>query len=174
MPNGIYPVPPPQIREGTASQSRAARPGLALRLRTWWQRDRLDEQLTNRDDPRTSAEHTLRAEQLGTPAERVRLAEDLEGILRRAREQTPQIHRLVRRRQVQACADELVALAQRLRDDQPVDLRGVAMTAQLLSDPRSPLYYERASVSLREAARSARLALDDVGQGAAPALRTAA
>ncbi len=174
MPNGIYPVPPLQTREETASQSRTARPGLALRLRTWWKRDRLDEQLTNGDDSGTGAEHTLRAAQLGTAAERVRLAEDLEGVLRRAREQTPQVHRLVRRGQVQACAGELVALAHRLRDDRPVDLCGVAMTAQLLSDPRSPLYYPRASVSLQEAVRSARLALDEVSQGAAPAFRTAA
>lgn len=174
MPNGIYPVPPLQIREGTASQTRAARRGLALRLRTWWQRDRLDEQLANGDDPRTSVELTLRAEQLSTAAERFRLAEDLEGVLRRAPERTPQIHRLVRRREVEACADELVALARRLRDDQPMDLRGVAMTAQLLADPRSPLHYERASVSLQEAVRSARRALDEVGQGAAPAFRTAA
>jgi hypothetical protein len=174
MPNGIYPVPPLQIRAGTASQSRAARPGLGLRLRTWWRRDRLDEQLANGDDPRASAELTLRAEQLGTAAERVRLAEDLEAILRLAREQAPQVHRLVRRRQVRTCADELVALVHRLRDDQPIDLRGAAMTAQLLSDPRGPLYYERASVPLREAARSARLALDEIGQAAAPALLTAA
>ena len=174
MPNGIYPVPPLQIREAAGPQSHAARPGPALRLRTWWQRNRLDGQLANGDDPRTSAELTLRAEQLGTAAERVRLAEEIEGVLRRAREQTPQIHRLVRRRDVQACADELVALARRLRDDQPIDVRGVAMTAQLLSDPRSPLYYGRAGVSLREAARSARRVLDEVGKGAAPDVRAAA
>ena len=174
MPNGIYPIFPLQIRQRSASQAHAVRAGLGLRLRTWWRRDRLDEQIANGDDPRTSAELTLRAEQLGTAAERVRLAEHLEGVLRQAREQTPQIHRLVRRRQVEACADELVALAHRLRDDQPIDLRGAAMTAQLLSDPRGPLYYRRASVPLREAVRSARLALDGVGPATAPAFRTAA
>ncbi len=160
MPNGIYPIFPLQIRQGSASQAHTVRAGLGLRLGTWWRRDRLDEQLANGDDPRTSAELTLRAEQLGTGAERVRLAEHLEGVLRHARAKTPQIHRLVRRRQVEACADELVALAHRLRDDQPIDLRGAAMTAQLLSDPRGPLHYKRASLPLREAVRSARLALD--------------
>ena len=174
MPNGIYPIFPLQIRQRSAPQAHAVRAGLGLRLRTWWRRDRLDEQIANGDDPRTSAELTLRAEQLGTAAERVRLAEHLEGVLRQAREQTPQIHRLVRRRQVEACADELVALAHRLRDDQPIDLRGAAMTAQLLSDPRGPLYYRRASVPLQEAVRSARLALDGVGPATAPAFRTAA
>jgi hypothetical protein len=151
-----------------------APPGLGLRLRTWLRRDRLDKQLARGVDPRTSPELRLRAGQLSTAAERVRLAKDLEAVLRQAHEQTPQIHRLVRRRQVRACADELVALALRLRDDQPIDPRGAAMTAQLLPDPRSPLYYARANVPLQEAARCARLALDEVGQAAAPAFRTAA
>lgn len=173
MPNPIYPLHPRQIREATASQSWAARPGLGLRLRTWWRRDRLDEQLANGDDPRTSAELTLRAEQLGTAAARVRLARDLDGVLREARDQAPQIHRLVRRRQVQECAEELLALARRLRDDQPIALRGAAMTAHLLSDARGPLYYERASVPLQQAIRAARLALDEE-QAAAPPLQTAA
>lgn len=174
MPNGIYPVPPLHIREQTGPRSRASRPGLGLRLRTWWRRDRLDEQLANGTDPRTSAELTLRAEQLGTAAERVRLAEDLEGVLREARDPAPQIHRLVRRRQVYACADGLHELARRLRDDQPIALRGAAMTAQLLSDARGPLYYARPSVPLPEAVRNARLALDEVDQETASAFRSAA
>jgi len=174
MPNGIYPVPPLHIREQTGPRSRASRPGVALRLRTWWRRDRLDEQLAEGADPTTSAELTLRAEQLSSDTKRIRLAEDLEGVLREARDPAPQIHRLVRRRQVYACADELLELARRLRDDQPIALRGAAITAQLLSDARSPLYYARPSVPLPEAVRSARLALDEVDHATAPAFRSAA
>ena len=174
MPNGIYPVPHRHIREQTRPRSRASHPGLGLRLRTWWRRDRLDEQLANGTDPRTSAELTLRADQLSSDAEPVRLADAIEHVLRESREPPTSSHLLVRRRQVYECADELLALADRLRDDQPIDVRGVAMTALILSDGRGPLYYERASVPLPEALRSARLALDEVDHAAAPAFRSAA
>ena len=166
MPNGIYPVPPLHIREQTGPRPRAPRPGVGLRLRTWWRRDRLDEQLANGTDPRTSAELTLRAEQLGSAAERVRLAEYLERVLRVADEPAGMSGLLLRRGQVHACADELLALDRRLRDDRPIELRGAAMTAVLLSNGGGPLYYDRGSVLLREAVQSARLALDEGDQGA--------
>jgi hypothetical protein len=64
MPNGIFPVP--QFHSHP-SQSADRRTGLALRTRTWWRRDRLDEQLAHGADPATSAELTLRAAQLRSP-----------------------------------------------------------------------------------------------------------
>ena len=104
MPNGIYPVPPLHSRENDG-RAPASRPGLPLRLRTWWRRNRLDEQLANGIDPRTNAQLTLRAQQLVTTVGRARLADDLDGVLRQGRGQAPQIHRLVRRGQVRACSD---------------------------------------------------------------------
>ena len=167
MPNGIYFVPTPLPRRtGTPSRSRPSRPSARLRLKTWWLRDRLDEQLAEGADPRTSAELTLRAEQLGSAAERVRLAEYLERVLRVADEPAGMSGLLLRRGQVHACADELLALDRRLRDDRPIELRGAAMTAVLLSNGGGPLYYDRGSVLLREAVQSARLALDEGDQGA--------
>lgn len=175
MPNGIYPVPPSlQVRKGTGSRRRASAPGLAVRIRTWFERDHLDEQLVEGIDPETSPELTLRAERLGSDAGRTRLARDLEATLQGARRPATMSHLLLRRRRVQLCADELLQLAGRLRDDQPISVRGAAMIAVLLSDGRGPLYYEHATVSLRQTLRSARAALDEVDQAAQPAFSAAA
>ena len=175
MPNGMDPVLTSlRIRKKTGSPSRASRPGVGLRLRTWWRRDHLDEQLADGTDPRTNAELTLRAEQLSSDAERARLADALEGVVQEANKPLAFLKLLVRRREVRACADELLALAHRLRDDRPIDLRGAAMTVLLLSSGRSPLYSKGAGVPLREEVRKARLALDEVGKAATSAYLTAA
>ncbi len=167
MPNGIYhvpvPLPRPRPRE-EPSRSGPPRRSAWLRLKTWWRRDRRDEQLAKGADPRANAQLTLRAEQLGSDAERARLAEHLAGILREAGEPVGMTRPLLRRRQVQACAEELFAIVCRLRDGQPIELCGAAMTALLLSNQRGQLYYDRGRVPLREAVRSARLALDENGQ----------
>ena len=175
MPNGIYPASTSiRIRDERAGQSRDLRPGVGLRLRTWWRRDGLDEQLANGADPRMSAELMLRGQQLNNAAERDRLADALEGAVHDASQPVAFQSLMVRRPEVRACADELFALAHRLRDDQPIDLRGAAMTALLLSNGKSPLYSAWASVSLRDAARSARLALDERRQASSSAFPTAA
>jgi hypothetical protein len=57
------------------------------------------------------------------------------------------------------CADDLLALGRRLRDQQPVDVRGIAMTALLLTAGTSPLDPDSGQ-RLRPVVRSARLALD--------------
>lgn len=171
MPNGIYPYRVFESKRQKSSPTRASHPGRGVRFKTWWRRNRLDQQLAGGSDPRGSAELTLRAEQLSSGAERIRLAEALEGALRAALQPVTMTGLLLRRRQAQACADELLALTGRLRDEQPIDLRGAAMTALLLSDGSGPLYYERANVPLRQAVRSARLALDGVDRPASPASR---
>ena len=63
------------------------------------------------------------------------------------------------RAEVRACSVDLVALALRLRADEPIDVRGAAMVARLVLNGSSPLYGD-APVTLRYVARSARLALD--------------
>jgi hypothetical protein len=75
----------------------------------------------------------------------------------------------IRRTEVRSCEQTLLALAERLRDDQPVDAQGVAMTHRLLTDGRSPFYYEEASHSLGFLARRALGALEPTTtQHAAP------
>ena len=175
MPNGIYPVPPSlQVRKDASSEQRASRPGLAVRIKTWLERDHLDKKLAEGIDAETSPELTLRAQRLGSDAGRTRLARDLEATLQGARRPATMSHLLLRRRRVQSCADELLQLAGRLRDDQPISVRGAAMTAVLLSDGKGPLYYEHATVPLRQSLRSARSALDEVDQAGQPAFSAAA
>src|SRR5436190_16285566 len=82
MPSGIYPVPP-------LHQHRSARrsfpPSLWQRLRTWWGRDELDEQLARGFDREATPELRLRAAQLVSSAGRVELANAVETVGREAR-----------------------------------------------------------------------------------------
>jgi hypothetical protein len=74
VPNGIYPVP--KFRS-IPSRSVRTRPTLAVRIRTRWRRNRLDDELARGADPGTNAGLSLRAAQLRSPAERSRLANAL-------------------------------------------------------------------------------------------------
>ena len=60
----------------------------------------------------------------------------------------------------------------RLRDDRPVDVRGAAMTARLVSDRAGPLR-RPGDVDLHDAIRTAHMALDTPAQSASE-LATAA
>jgi hypothetical protein len=134
----------------------------ALRLRTWWHRDELDEQLEHGAQPALGADTTLayRAAQLHRRSTRNALAAALEQAVREAHKPWSVGARLpLARAEIRACADDIVALALRLRADDPIDIRGAAMVARLVLNGTSPLY-GAAPVSLRFAARSARLALD--------------
>jgi hypothetical protein len=156
MPSGIYPVPP-------LHQHRAVRrsfpPSLWQRLRTWWERDDLDEQLAQGFDREATPELRLRAAQLVSSSGRVELANAVETVVREARG---------RQAAIRASADDLFDLAQRLRDERPIDVRGAAMIRRLLADrTTSPLYRPDVESSLQEAARSARVALDPFEPGEA-------
>src|SRR5207302_3201080 len=102
MPNAhlLQPHPHTQVLPEAA---RTPSPGLMLRLKTWWRRERLGEQLAEGTDPEASAELRLRAEQLGSSAEHVRLAQRLEDVVHQARAPAT-MSRLPRRREVRACA----------------------------------------------------------------------
>lgn len=135
---------------------------ISLKVRTWWRRDELDEQLVHGDDPDTDALLSRRAVQLRARSSRTACADALENALREARRSWSVSARLpLRRVEVRECADDLIALARRMRDDRPIDVRGAAMVSRLVFNGTSPLYFE-APVSLRYAVRSARLALDPV------------
>jgi hypothetical protein len=60
---------------------------------------------------------------------------------------------------VRDSADDLWGLVLRLRDDRPVDVRGAAMTARLVSDRTGPLR-RPGDVDLHDAIRAAHTALD--------------
>jgi hypothetical protein len=167
MPNGIYPIP---------IFDRQSEPmTLRVRLKTWWRRRQYEKRLAAGDDPASSRELSLRAAQLRSPARRIRLASSLEHVVSEAFDErhgfTTQAP--LRRADVRSCAEELFALARRLRERRPVNVRGVAMASRLLNDGTSPLYTGAGSSPLREAVHSARLALDPE-RATATALSTAA
>jgi hypothetical protein len=135
---------------------------LALRVRAWWQRDELDEQLEHGAQPAIAADTPLayRAAQLRRRATRNTMAAALEDAVREAHRTWSASARLpLARAAVRACSVDLVALALRLRAEEPIDVRGAAMVARLVLNGTSPLYGD-GPVTLRYVARSARLALD--------------
>ena len=132
----------------------------ALRLRTWWHRDELDEQLVHGADPETDAALSRRAAQLRSRTTRTVLAAALEDAVREARKAWSVSARMpLARAEVRASAGDLMALARRLRADEPVAVNGAAMAARIVFNGNSPLYGD-APISLRYAVRAARLALD--------------
>jgi hypothetical protein len=162
MSPGVFPVP--EFRP-TPSRSEDARPSLALRVRTRWRRNSLDDELARGADPAASAEFGLRAAQLRSRAERSRLANAVIESLGDTRGPNLGVFRMKTRRQhaaIRESADELLALVLRLRDDQPIDVRGAAKTARLLNDAASPLHSDSGQ-DLQHAIRAARVALDATG-----------
>jgi hypothetical protein len=74
--------------------------------------------------------------------------------------------RTKRRRQhaaIREAADEVLALTLRLRDGEPIDVRGAARTARLLNDTASWLHHD-SDQDLRQAIRAARVALGSTGR----------
>jgi hypothetical protein len=133
---------------------------LALKLRTWWHRDELDEQLVHGADPESGAGLSRRAAQLRSRSTRIALAAALENAVREAHKAWSVSARLpLARAEVRACAGDVIALARRLRADEPIAVQGAAMAARVVFNGNSPLYGE-APISLRYAVRAARLALD--------------
>jgi hypothetical protein len=159
MPSGIFPVP--KFRPVPARTL----PSLAVRIRTRWRRNRLDDELARGIDGGVSAELGLRAAQLRSRTERARLANALVEALGDARGPNLGAFRVRARRQhaaIREYADDLLALVARLRADQPIDVRGAAMTARLLSDRESPLH-RNGEQALQHEIRAARFALDATG-----------
>jgi hypothetical protein len=131
-----------------------------LRMKTRWSRRRLDEQLAQGADPTTSAELSLRAEQLAAHETRERFASALASVLDEAIEPMTFTLRLrPHRAEIRAAADDLLALGARLREERPTEVQGLALTALLLTRGASPLD-PNSGASLRRAVRSARFALE--------------
>jgi hypothetical protein len=156
MPNGIYPIPPVHYTPASPSE-----PSLWLRLKTWWQRERLDEQLARGADPIVSPELELRSLQLVDRAGRTQLAQDIESAVQYSR-YAPALGsiQMLRDAEIAKCADDLLALTHRLRDPQPVSVRGAAMASRLLH-ATSPLR-QGSELPLRHAIREALVALDPI------------
>jgi hypothetical protein len=135
--------------------------GIWLHIVARWRASDLDRQLANGIDPMQSDELSLRVGQLGSAGTRVRLA----GALRRAVElakgqRAPLVTTRLRRSEIQENDELLLALADRLRDGEPLGVRGLAMTSRLVNDHSGPLYRSGLSGSLPATASKALDALE--------------
>jgi hypothetical protein len=136
MPYGVFPRPNVRTRSHSSPQS-----GFGARIRTRLQRNRLDRQLTAGVTPNPLTPLGLRAAQLRSPATRAQLANALVEAVGEARRGTPMnIRPRPQRAEVRAEAEALLALASRLRESTPIDVRGAAKVALLVNDGSSPLY----------------------------------
>jgi hypothetical protein len=164
MPNGVFPVP--HFHPCPKSS-----PPLSLRLRTRWNRCELDHRLARGVDPASEEQLALRARQL--LASRTDLAAHVDDVVERAwRPIQFTVEVPLRRAEVRACTEDLLALARRLRSHTPIDVQGCAMTYNLLTEGSGPLYLETGA-SLRHAVRCSRLALDPLPAPAAELERAA-
>jgi hypothetical protein len=134
---------------------------LALSLRAQIHAPRLDQALARGANPDAGRLLRRRSYQLTSEQNRRCLARALKDLVRRADEPTPPSSSSVsiRKTEVRSCAPALLRLADRLCDDRVVDAQGVAMARQLLTDARSPLYFDDASHTLSFVARRAWFAL---------------
>ena len=156
MPYGVFPAP----KSRDSGNSGTTGPSFTVRIRTRFGRATLDSELAHGADPAGSAELALRAKQLNSPAERTRIANALVEGLGDARRGEPMTLRLRPQRQVvRDAADDILALVLRLRDNRPAGVAGVAAAARLVDDRRSPMYRDGAG-DLRDAIRSAQVAID--------------
>jgi hypothetical protein len=136
MPNGVFPRP--NVRTTPNEGPRwSHRTWLIARLR----RNSLDRQLAAGVKPSTLTPLGLRAAQLSSRGERARLANALVETVGEARRGEPMsVRRRPQRAEVRAEADAILALASRLRESTPIDVRGAAMVALLVGDGSSPLH----------------------------------
>ena len=135
-------------------------PSLAARIRTRLSRAVLDEELAYGANAAGSVELAIRAEQLSSRAERARIADSLLKTL--GREPMTLLQR-PQRAVVRHAADDILALALRLRDDRPAGIVGLAAAARLAGDRRGPLYRDDAG-DLDGEIRSTLSALDPIAE----------
>ena len=168
MPQGIAPVSLLEPDPAAPPHRGSARVRLSTRLH----RGALDDKIARGVETAGDERLTLRASQLASRAQRDRLATALEHTLQVATRPADSLSASAARRlsprvplrvgEVRDCADDIQALARRLRDSGPIDAQGVALTVRLLTDGASPLYWRHSAATLRYAVRSARLALEPI------------
>ncbi len=126
--------------------ARFARRG-ALRLRVWWSRWSLDNELAAGVDPASNPALCLRAAQLGSPGHRRRLAGCLERLVGES-----EVDRLgglsaavpVVRAQVAEARQSLLLMADLLRSADRIRPRGIAAIERMLTNGGSILYVDSA------------------------------
>jgi len=131
------------------------------RLLTRLRASSLDAELAAGASPESSVTLALRAGQLCRPSYRRLLSHGLTCVLANAEGSTRSLRKVpVNRRAVRDARAELEAAAERLGATGPVDVRGVARIAELLTDGTGPLYQASRPGRLRDELRAALGALD--------------
>ena len=159
MPSGyVGPVAPMHTpTDLRPSGNNKRKPSIWVRLRVLLKRLDLDAALAEGANPTSSGELALRAEQLGDPGQRNRLATGIENLFRMATmgpgpEATVSLVRApFDPARVAANEPELAELAEILRREGPHNVRGLAMASVLIEDSDSPLYDRTAPDQLKPA-----------------------
>jgi len=129
------------VPAGVSGLPRGAVGRWLLRLRVWVRLDRLDDALADGADPWSSGELMVRAERLGSLAERRSIAAGLRALVELAEYQRPASpYLVVRHRLVLEEREALLLLAERLDHPLPVEVAVVARLRGLVSDCSSPVY----------------------------------
>lgn len=136
---------------------------VALRLKVFMARGRLDRQIVAGRPCESSAALALRARQLTDPRTRARIAQDLRGIV-------DYVHRNRSRAVISAVVIEpaavrsgrraILELARRLEGTATVSPIGVVRAAALLTDGRSPLFYPHCERTVAQAVSEVHDALE--------------
>jgi hypothetical protein len=124
---------------------------------------RLDQELAEGADPGTSAILRQRARQLTSRRERERLASTLQTRLDEARAPNVSFSSAIptQKREILRATQQLLELIDRLRQPQPIEVRGAARIRRLLIDGASPLYANSPEGALAQTLRTAGKALND-------------
>jgi hypothetical protein len=129
------------------------RPGLRARWQNFWRADGLDRALAAGADPLTSDGLLLRANQLAESRARLAFADAAMRIVDEALAGGPPTlpgPQLLDRRSAATHSSLLMDLVERLRDNAPHGLRGLARTHLLLCRGDSPLYMSRSRRQLKD------------------------
>jgi hypothetical protein len=155
---------------GSAS---AAAARLALRLRVFATREKLDRQIAGARAFEVTDAFALRVRQLSEPRTRQRIAGELRGLLAHAeaRRPGPVISAVViEPRAVRAGRQAILGLAERLEAAAPVSPRGVVLARALLTDGRGAMYNPHCEQTVTEAVFAVQDALGERSASALDAL----
>jgi hypothetical protein len=142
---------------------RGVRPGWLVRFRTAWKTAELDRALAGGADPLASDTLLWRAEQLTEPALRLTYADVLQRLVGDIRVGEPvkvSATPVIRRDLIKANRSLLLVLAERLRSDELIGLRGLAMVELLVGYGDSALYCAPSPLQLKWALLDVLAALD--------------
>jgi hypothetical protein len=134
-------------------------PGVTARLAAWLRRDVLDRALIEGADPAATGPLAARVARLTSRSMRREVARGLDHLARDGREAGGRWRVRPSTAAAAANAQELHALAARLREPGPLYVRGIAMLSRLLTDGTGAAYSDSRGDLLAQRLRDARVAM---------------